>query len=185
MKRTQGFTLFELLVTVAILGIVTAIAMPSLSEFVVKMRVDGEISQLQRMLLTARNGAISNEQSVTVCPLNASNVCQNDWKGEITVFTDIDNDGIFEAANNEERIKVKEANTTNDTLTFSYARVTYAPDGFLGGIYNATFKYCPESFSDLSRGIIISKVSGRIYTSFDSNNDGKEENRSGDVITCI
>ena len=185
MKKTQGFTLFELLISIAILGIVTAIAMPNLSDFIVKMRVDGEISQLQRMILTARSGAVNVEQNVTVCPLNSSNTCQNNWKGEITVFTDIDNDGVYEAGDNEERIAVKDANTTNDTLIFNHSRVTYSPDGTLGGFYQGTFRYCPEHYNDYSRGITVSSTSGRVYTSLDTNSDGKEEDRNGTVITCL
>ncbi len=46
MKKTQGFTLFELLISIAIMGIITSIALPSLSEFLVKMRVDNQVSQV-------------------------------------------------------------------------------------------------------------------------------------------
>jgi prepilin-type N-terminal cleavage/methylation domain-containing protein len=184
MKKTQGFTLFELLIGIAILGIITTIALPNLSEFLVKMRVDGEISQFQRMFLTARNGAVNTEQTVTVCSLDTSNTCQNNWTKEITVFTDINNNGIYEPAGNEEILKIKDANTSDDTIKYDNARVSYSPSGLLNGTFQGTLKYCPKSFADLARGITITSRSGRIYTSVDTNNDGIEEDRNGNKITC-
>lgn len=185
MKKTRGFTLFEMLVGIAIMGIVTAIALPNFSEFLVKMRVDSEISQINRLFQAARNGAINTEQIVTVCPLNASNVCENDWSGAITVFTDLNGNGVFEAGSNEEKLKVKDANTSEDSILYNYSRVSYSPNGMLNGFFNGTLRYCPESNDKYSRAIIVSSASGRTYLSQDEDHDGIDENRSGDVITCI
>jgi len=66
MYRKNGFTIIELMVGVAMLGILVSIALPSLNNFTVKMRVDDEISQIHRLLLTARNIAVSMEQPVTI-----------------------------------------------------------------------------------------------------------------------
>ncbi|MCI2283147.1 prepilin-type N-terminal cleavage/methylation domain-containing protein [Colwellia sp. MSW7] len=67
--RKQGFTLIEIMVAISIVAIMTTIALPSLNTFIVKMRVDNEISELQRLLLTARNLAINTGKNTTVCPL--------------------------------------------------------------------------------------------------------------------
>lgn len=183
MKNSKGFTLFEVLIGISILGIITAVALPNLSEFLVKMRVDNQISQLQRLLLMTRNAAINAEQNVTICPLNGSNVCTNDWTQDITVFIDVDGDGSFETSDNDSVIKVKQALDSNDKLQFTYSHLTYGPSARPLGNSNATFSYCPTEHQRLSRGIVVFR-SGRTYTTRDTDSDGKDENRLGFEISC-
>ena len=181
----RGFTLVELLVTISIISITMAIAIPNLSEFIVKLRVNNEISNLHRLLLTARNTAITSELAVTICPLGNGNVCTDDWENEITVFTDIDNDGIYEPAANERIIKVKDAAQTGDKLQYSQSRLTYVATGSLSGATASgpRFSYCPYSHSTLSRGILVS-ASGRAYVTADIDGDNKDEDRNGNEIAC-
>ena len=82
----QGFTLVEVIVAIAVVGILSAIALPSMGDFLVKMRVDNEISEMQRLLLTARNIAINTGKNTTVCPLSGKN-CTSNWQNKISVFT--------------------------------------------------------------------------------------------------
>lgn len=70
----QGFTLIELLISVSIIGVLMMVALPNLSSYLVKSRVDNEISELHRLILTARNAAINSGKNVTLCPLSSSNV---------------------------------------------------------------------------------------------------------------
>lgn len=183
MKKTNGFTLFEVLIGLSILGIITAIAVPNLTQFLVNTRVDNEISQLQRLLLVARNTAINAEQTVTVCPLSASLSCTNNWQNQLTVFIDVDGDGNLETGSNDKIVKVKESISNGDRLQFSRNSVIYTPSGRLSGFSNGTFSYCPAEQSNLSRGIILFR-SGRAYLSSDTNRDGIEEDRNGNEITC-
>ena len=46
--KNFGFTLVELMITIAIAATLMAIALPNFSSFLVEPRVDNEISQLQR-----------------------------------------------------------------------------------------------------------------------------------------
>lgn len=184
MNDKKGFTLVELIVGIAVIGIITAVALPSLNTFLVKMRVENEISQIHRLALIARNSAINMEQNVTLCPLNASNTCNNNWQGELSVFIDLDNDGVYESASNETLIKVKAAIASNDVLTYTgFSRITYSPTGLLASASNSTFRYCPDQYSDLSRGVVVSST-GRLYKTTDTDNDGKDETRAGTEISC-
>ena len=183
-KKQQGFTLVEALVTVAILAITTVIALPSLNEFTVKMRVDNEISQLHRLLLLSRNTAINAEQNITICPLNTSNNCSTNWHQEITVFKDLNQNSRYEPTDNETIVQVKEAITNQDTLQYSKTSLIYTATGSLAnGASNLPFMYCPKSFNKYSRGILVSS-SGRSFVSSDTDSDGKDEDRYGNEINC-
>lgn len=182
-RLKQGFTLVEVMVAIAVISIISAIALPNMSNFLVKMRVDNEISEMQRLLLTARNMAINTGKNTTVCPLS-SGVCTTNWQNEISVFTNSANtlvtNNTFAAP--DELVKIKEAIKSGDTLDYSQVSVVYTPTGRL--ITTAdSFSYCPKDKDDQARGISIS-LSGRSYTSSDTDSDGKDEDRAGNEIVC-
>lgn len=185
MSKCKGFTLVELMVSISILAISLSIAIPNLSVFIVKLRVDNEISELFRLLLSARNAAINANQNVTVCPLNDASQCNTDWQGQISVFIDTNNNKILDIANNEFVIRSKANIKSGDLLVYGKKRdsIIYQPTGRLSGLSNGTFRYCPQEHSSLSRGIIIAQ-SGRLYASSDLNNNGIDENRSSVEIKC-
>ncbi len=179
--KPQGFTLVELLISISILGIMLAIGIPSLSEFIVKTRVDAQISEIHRLVLTARNTAINSGKNVTLCPLSGSS-CGTNWQGELTVFTNEDDETKYDSSD-EDIIKVKAKVDSGDVLKFNQARIVYTPTGRLASGANSLFSFCPSNYAELSRGVNIS-LSGRIYTSQDNDNDGKDEDRDGNEISC-
>ncbi|MFT7431390.1 MAG: type IV fimbrial biogenesis protein FimT [Colwellia sp.] len=183
-NRRQGFTLVELMITIAIGATLMAIALPKFNSFLVETRVDNEISHLQRLLLTARNTAINAEQSVTLCPLNASNRCDTNWQNEVSVFIDIDGDKTYEPASDERIVAVKAKIKTNDKLQYGQDSIIYRPTGnIMGGVSASPFKYCPKDYPAKSRGITVT-TSGRSYVTSDTDSDGIDEDRSGNEITC-
>ena len=172
-NQTLGFSLIELLVTIAVAAVVLAIALPSLGSFTTQMRVDNEISALQRLLLTTRNTAINSGQNATLCPLQADDTCEDttDWTGRIGI---VSIDGL---------IKEREAIQGGDKLDFTFNSVTYTPSGQLSNNNIGTFSYCPKGSNDFSRGIDLS-LAGRTYLSSDINGDGKEQDRNNNNIEC-
>jgi len=184
-KLIKGFTIVELLISIAIIGILTAIAGPSLGKFIVQSRVDNAISEIHRLVLTARNSAINSGKNVTLCPLNGT-TCSSNWHNELSVFINSEstlvNNNTYDSAN-EELVKVKGKIASGDTLTFSQSIMIFSPTGRLVSEGNSNFSYCPKGNSSLSRGVEIS-LSGRVYTTADTNDDGKDENRNGTEVSC-
>jgi len=184
--KHKGFTLVETLVAIAILISLTSIALPSFADFIIKIRVDNEISSLNRLIFVARNTAININQTVTLCPLDNENTCKNSWQDMLSVFVDPNNNKIFEPEAGETLISVKSAITNKDKLQYGKTRVgvTYAATGHLSGWgQNATFKYCPNGHINLSRGIVIA-TSGRAYQSNHDNKKQVDITRSGKKIIC-
>lgn len=173
-NRIKGFTLVELLITIAIVAMLSAVALPSLDNFLVKLRVDNEISEIQRLLLTARNNAINTGKNTTICPLKSSGTActgSSVWTGAIGVLTE---DGV---------IREKAAINANDSLLFGFTDITYTATGQTTANRASTFRYCPKGHTDLNRGIEIA-INGRAYITTDTDSDGKDENRSGNEISC-
>lgn len=185
-SKIEGFSLVETMVSIAVLISLTSIALPSFADLIIKMRVDNEISSLKRLISVARNTAINNSQTVTLCPLDNKNTCINSWHNMLSVFTDTNNNKTFEPESGEYLISVKQAIFEKDKLQYGKSRVglTYAATGHLSGWgQNATFKYCPFGHSNLSRGIVVS-LSGRAYQTSKGNKKQIDKTRSGKIIKC-
>ncbi len=184
-STAQGFSLLEVMVSVSIVSILSMLILPNLNDFVVRMRVDDEISMLQRMLLITRNTAINHSSNAVLCPLNNGGQCTTDWHKELSVFVDTNNNRQFDPLENESILTTKPAIKTDDILIYGIGRqsVIYQATGHLSGLSNGTFKYCPFDHQDKSRGVVVAR-SGRIYSTSDVDNDMKDETRTNKEIVC-
>ena len=74
MKRNQrnhyraGFTLVELMIAIAILGVIMGLAAPTMGDFVRNTRLNTTVDQLTTALNLARSEAIKRNLSAIVCP---------------------------------------------------------------------------------------------------------------------
>lgn len=73
----QGFTLVELMVTIAVAGIIAAIAAPSMVDFVRRGRVTAAGNEMIAALQAARTHAVTQRATVSVCPTADGNTCNN------------------------------------------------------------------------------------------------------------
>lgn len=74
MERVKGFTLVELMVTVAVLAILVALAGPSLADMLRKNRAQAEVNTIKSMFNYARSEAVQRSGQVYVCTPDAG-----DW----------------------------------------------------------------------------------------------------------
>ncbi len=82
MLRSRGFTLVELLVTVVVLGILTAIAVPSFQSWIQSSRTLTVTDELNTAIQLARSEALKRRKNVIICRANAAFTdCENgaDW----------------------------------------------------------------------------------------------------------
>ncbi|WP_145963986.1 GspH/FimT family pseudopilin [Chromobacterium phragmitis] len=76
-----GFTLVEMLVTIAVAVLLLTVALPAWQVFVQNERLNSTRDQLINALNQARSLSISNDDVVTVCPYNAASptTCGGSW----------------------------------------------------------------------------------------------------------
>jgi type IV fimbrial biogenesis protein FimT len=95
---TRGFTIIELMVTVAIAVVLLGIAAPSFQGVLMKYRLDAATRSLYDDLLAAREESRDGQNAVTICASDDGASCNaTDWtKGHI-VFRDPANKGKVDA----------------------------------------------------------------------------------------
>lgn len=132
MNRQRGFTLIELIITVAIAAILLAIGVPSFQEMMRNNRVAAHTNDLLSSLNLVRSEAIKRGVRVSLCKSSDGLSCATtgDWTQGWIVFVDTDNDATVDAGENI--LRVHGALTGGDTLVGSTDvsnYISYSPDG--------------------------------------------------------
>lgn len=126
-NKQNGFTLLELMVTVAIVGIIASIALWNSSDMLEENRAENFLLELKRNITYARSQAASTDEIVIICPAPLNKVkknnrftCQNSWHGDfiITVFVDSNNNGIFNKAT-DTILRTMEVIRPQDKISFT------------------------------------------------------------------
>ena len=89
-----GFSLYELLFTIAIASTVLAIGIPSFASITARNRLHVEINALFHAVHVARKESIMRRQVVSICPSpdGAQCVPGRDWSAGWIMFSNYDND---------------------------------------------------------------------------------------------
>ncbi|CAH0444104.1 hypothetical protein LMG10661_00651 [Ralstonia syzygii subsp. syzygii] len=127
-RPTRGFTLLEMMVTIAIISIMLVLVAPSFSDFLRKQRLLSATDNITSAIGQARTRALAQNSYVTVAPING------DWANGWRVFSEGQNpDGIYDPS--------------TDTLLNQYdaltngLKVTYNSTAYVGGSGNASGSY--------------------------------------------
>ena len=96
-KRTQhGFTLYELLITVLIVGVVLAFSIPNMRAFTQNSRMTSTANDLHAAFHLARSESSRAKTNITVCAsansMAAAADCGGTWDQGYIVFVDEDGD---------------------------------------------------------------------------------------------
>lgn len=174
----RGFNLFELLTAIAILGIVTALAVPFFQSISINSSLSTQTNELVSSLRLARSEAAKQGLNVTVCSANAGLTACSDSADWSTGWLVVDNGGTV--------LNVREAlpatTATEMTVVGATGRIVFNRNGFTGSA--RTIKLCgPTNSAQRARGVIIS-VDGRVRLATDSNNNSINEDRSGNDLGC-
>jgi type IV fimbrial biogenesis protein FimT len=140
-----GFTLIEMLVTIAVFAILAAIAVPSFSNLIASQRAKATASELFATLSLARSAAITRNTNVTVSPKTGN--WQNGWQ-------------VLDPANNvlDDRGSVKGV-----TISGAPNSVVYRVSGRIQTGIAPKFVITATSGSSSSNQCVSIDLSGRPY----------------------
>lgn len=154
--RTRGFTLLELMMTLTIFGILSAVALPELSRLVRDQRIKTATTDVYAALIYARSEAIKRNLNVAVCASTNGTACADstNWATGWIVFVDSDADG--DPASAADILRKQDA-IGGVTLTGVGTNLSYRRDGRLVA---ATPNFVVSGTNVTSRCVRID-VSGR------------------------
>jgi type IV fimbrial biogenesis protein FimT len=134
MRRQRGFSVTELMITVAIVAILLSIGVPSYRYLANSYRMSAEVNGLLGDLQYARAEAIRQGQPVTTCVSSDSKTCTGGtaWAKGWIIFSDLNNDQTVDAGDVVLRVQAAFPGATADTFTASNAvtAITYNREGF-------------------------------------------------------
>ncbi|MDE3273481.1 GspH/FimT family pseudopilin [Pseudoalteromonas sp. G4] len=161
----QGITLLEIMVAVAILGIVSAITLPNLSPMLKAERADNFIDELSKTVKYARAKATTTDEFVVVCPIatpEAGGACSSDWENDpIVAFVDKGQD-LNLSITNDMLIRVMSLPNRQDTVSQNKGSTAITIDGQGRVNQEHQFVICPNGESDNTSALQIS-VSGNTW----------------------
>lgn len=142
-----GFTLIELIVTIAVLAIIVSIATPSILTTLANMEAKRVRKDITNTLTTAKAESLIRRQDVTACLVNKRDRCRKNSQESLLLFIDSNNNQKFDA-NSDTLLKRQALNSNYGSLHLRVGNRHYIrfagdsgkPRGFFGHI-----KYCPTS----------------------------------------
>lgn len=174
--QQRGFTLTELLVTMAILVILVAIGAPQMQTFLIQRSVASQAETFAEAVRLTRSEAIKRGVRVTICtsadPAASTPTCSSqgntaDWgRGWVIFVDDGANVGDFDAG--ETIIRVEQAFNSSGGIktTDGQPRISFTPNGMALG-FNGSFKVAPhmtgaEATADINNRCVVLSNAGRL-----------------------
>ena len=145
----SGFTLIELMVTIAVLAIIVSIAAPSMSTQLANQRVKSTSSIIESALKEAKAESIIRRQNIDVIYNSASNpktiVLQSSSGVELFTYNINDQNTV--------------AITTMSTPPIALTTVTFQPNKLIAGDDEISYSICDSSSSnETPKQVSVSKI---------------------------
>ena len=176
----MGFTLLEMLIAITIIYIVLGVITPSAKRIIDKHRISADINRTSALIRYARSLAITQIETIKLCPSSDHSQCSINWRLPIIVFVDTNNNNIRDK--DESLMAAGRAIAKQHKMTGPKSPIKFYENGTNAS--PASLTLCPLSKDmTLARAIYIS-LQGRTRLSKDHNNDGIHERVKNINLIC-
>ena len=181
----HGRTLTEVLGVLAIIGIMLASSMPSVTELVERARAASTINALMGAVQFTRHSAVMLQSPVTLCPSDDGSSCGRDWQLGAIAFVDRGRAGRVDTSDRVLRrfgpfpkgARIRWRSFGNRR----YLQIT--PLGFTRH-QPGHIQYCPPTANPRFARQVIVNWQGRARMAPDTNGDGIREDARGRPLVC-
>lgn len=186
--QQQAFTLIELIITVSLIALLTALSLPQLQHFYQQQRSQQTAWAFYNLLQYSRHKAIQLGKTLTLCADNGNLQCRsgNLWQNpRLLLFIDNNQNGNREA--DEEILYQLDLSKNNGSIHWrSFGNKAYLQWQNNGMTFyqNGSFLYCPANKNERYGFLIVINVLGRLYQAQDQNGDGIVEDSNNNNIVC-
>ncbi len=182
--RNQGLTLVELLMVVAIIGILLSSGLTHYREFAAKHQATVVVNWLISTIHFARYNAAKDNITVTLCALEGE-YCTRNWHRGLNIFADSNQNGRLD--NHEKLIaSLKPTAAAGSILWRSFGNKPYLQFTSMGytNFQNGNITYCPKDRSSRFRRQIVITVQGRPRLVHTRNLADQPIDRQGRILRC-
>lgn len=185
MKRSRksqmlGVTLMELMIVVAITGILIMSIGPTARDVVIRNGIIAEVNELSAAAQFARHTAINDQVTTIFCPTTNFTSCSADWNDPKMVFADLDANG--QRSNDEEIIAGTGNISESHVLTGPAAAISFQASGVVAT--TGTLLLCHKDGDAIYARALTISLQGRVKLSNDTNSDGIHEDNTGTPLVC-
>jgi type IV fimbrial biogenesis protein FimT len=159
-SAVKGFTLIELMMTLAIAAILLTIAVPSFRTFTQNSKLTKQVNLLAASVATARGEAAKRGVRVVICqssdPTAATPACDGTtgtWSNGWVVFVDADNDLTVDAATDV--VASFQAESGVDLLTNAGKTLAFNADGTTTAGNSVIFGFCDSRGQDHGKQVSV------------------------------
>lgn len=165
-RRQRGLTLIELIVTLAIVAIVSTLGVPSFSTALKNSRLTTEVNRFVSHIQLARSEAVKRNRTATICRNGGQQSCGNSANASYhtgwLVYVDMSGrDDDYDPGDNDQLVQIGDAASSDITINSDQAGnrwLSFAPNGMLdenGQI--ARYVFCADNASTAA-------IPGRLVT---------------------
>ncbi len=161
MVHAPGFSLLELVIVLALFGLLCLAGMPSLSHSIQTHQADSGIDTLKKALDFARSQALSQKQTITFC-LVEDKKCSQRSSGEMFIFIDHNQNRQVDSSDTVLSYLKLPDDTAQLVLKAAFGRayIRFKHNGEV--METAGISYCPKNSERFGRVIKVNG-SGRSY----------------------
>jgi len=160
--KSFGFTLIELMVTVAVLAITVMVAIPSFQSVIASNQLQEARDRLRSAIQYAKSEAIGRNETVSMCPSSNGTACGNNshWNSFWIVVTDGNDTGAVSVGT---LLRVFTApNSSQATVSHSDSQVVFrfTPEGIAPDLNSDVFSFCDPEGDASPRSMAVDGVTG-------------------------